>query len=225
MGQIVVVHMRQTWGLVAAAVLASLVLLAEPAQADCSGRVVRFSPLEVARGATLGVTGTGFGDACHDTGPPSEVKDHLGRPLTDIRLFVEQGAQRVLLAAGSADEDYEFSVDVAIPTELEPGPAALVVDVPIDVAVWWPDGAVVQITAEPVPPGFVHPGPAEFGPRASARAPAPGPGLGGRSSTAVDPMAGSSGADDNSSWPIALGAAVAVFVLVGATALWRRRWT
>jgi hypothetical protein len=106
---------------------------ATPAAADCAGPTVRHEVGSFDRGTTLQVDGLAFGDNCYDTGPPPDGQGVLGKPQSDISVFVVQGGEETLVAEGSADADYEFTVDVVLPAALEPGDA--------DVVVRYADGA------------------------------------------------------------------------------------
>src|SRR5262245_38190884 len=66
----------------------------------CVGPAVVVEPAEVPAGGTVTVRGTGFGDDCHDTGPPPAGEGLLGKPLQDIEVYVEQGGRGDLVAAG-----------------------------------------------------------------------------------------------------------------------------
>lgn len=72
------------------------------------------------------VRGEHFGDDCFDQMPrPGGVHGALGDPLSGVEVTIVQADQRHLVAAGSADDDYEFGVDVVVPTSLTPGPASV----------------------------------------------------------------------------------------------------
>ena len=73
----------------------------------------------------LTITGQNFGDDCHDTGTVPPGVGLLGSPLTGLAIVIDQGEREFLVATGSADSDYEFQVDVVVPSELEPGEATL----------------------------------------------------------------------------------------------------
>jgi hypothetical protein len=103
----------------------SPILLPSPAAADCSGPTIQAIHPAV-RGDVITVKGYGFGDNCYDTGPPPAGQGALGIPVGDLELLVSQGDKEVQVASGRADDDYEFSVDVVVPSDLAPGSAWLV---------------------------------------------------------------------------------------------------
>jgi hypothetical protein len=100
---------------------------AAPAAADCQGPTVQVTSSSAARGATIDVVGSGFGDNCYDTGPPPPGEGVLGRPLQDLQVLVVQGDTEQVVAAGDAGADYAFEVSVVVPAALEPGEARVVV--------------------------------------------------------------------------------------------------
>ncbi|MEP7115010.1 MAG: hypothetical protein ABI862_17215 [Ilumatobacteraceae bacterium] len=108
-----------------AALVAAPLASVRPAAASCAAPTVTFKPAKVARGATLTVTGRYFGDDCLDTGTLPPGVGALGTPLTGLTLAIDQGDNEFIVATGSADGDYEFQVDVVVPTALEPGEAIL----------------------------------------------------------------------------------------------------
>lgn len=107
------------------AVLGILALARPPAAAACIDASWEYEPTTVAPGERVRVSGSHFGDNCHDQGslPPGEGV--LGRPLSDIDIVVRQGDNEIVVARGAADQRYEFEVDVVIPTTLSPGEARL----------------------------------------------------------------------------------------------------
>lgn len=108
------------------AVVAGQVLLQSGAAADCAGPAIRVDPMEVAAGAVVSVRGEFFGDDCVDQDPrPEGVHGTLGDPLTGVEVTIVQGDQRHLVAVGSADDDYEFDVDVIVPSSLTAGAAVV----------------------------------------------------------------------------------------------------
>ena len=109
----------------AAAVGIAPVVTELPAAASCAEPTVKFSSLRINRGAVLTITGRNFGDDCLDTGTVPAGVGPLGSPLTGLAIVIDQGEREFLVATGSADSDYEFEVDVVVPSELEPGEATL----------------------------------------------------------------------------------------------------
>jgi hypothetical protein len=111
---------------VTAAALYVVPLLSDhPAMASCVGPTVKFKPTRITRGDVLTITGQYFGDDCLDTGTVPQGVGPLGSPLTGLAIVIDQGEREFLVATGSADSDYEFQVEVVVPSELEPGEATL----------------------------------------------------------------------------------------------------
>ena len=121
-------------------VVGSVVLLCGPAGADCSGPAIRYEAGSVVRGSTVPVEGRWWGDACWDDGRPPPGQGLLGRPITSIEIVVVQEPVEIIVARGTADEDYAFAVDVVVPAELEPGPARLIAR--------WDGGRAAAMTGE-----------------------------------------------------------------------------
>jgi hypothetical protein len=153
-----------------AAAAASIVLAAAfglasaaPAAADCAGPTVRHEVGTFDRGSLLTVDGLAFGDNCYDTGPPPAGEGVLGKPRSDITVFVVQGGEEHLVAEGAADGEYLFTVEVLLPAELEPGEADVVVRYAEGVEAYDPDLLPFTVSdAEPAEP--VGPEVATFGP-------------------------------------------------------------
>jgi hypothetical protein len=103
---------------------AALVAVAPPAGADCSGPTIEYEAGEVDPSAVVTIVGTAWGDNCYDTGPPPPGEGVLGHPVEVIDVFAVQGAEEVLVAEGGADREYEFEVDVTVPSTFEPGEMA-----------------------------------------------------------------------------------------------------
>jgi hypothetical protein len=89
------------------------------------GPEVEVARQAVGRGETLTVTGKGFGDNCYDSGSPPWGEGALGHPLKGIEVVIAQPPGEVVAARGAADVKYRFSVDVTVPTGMEPGDALL----------------------------------------------------------------------------------------------------
>lgn len=121
--------MRVLWALAVTAAAAALFavpsVLHETAGASCVAPMVKFKPSRVARGDVLTITGRYFGDECLDTGTLPPGVGALGIPLTGLAIVINQGPNEFLVATGSADSDYEFQVEVVVPSQLEPGEAVL----------------------------------------------------------------------------------------------------
>ncbi|QGG95767.1 hypothetical protein [Actinomarinicola tropica] len=148
--------------------LSASLLVADPAAADCSGPTIEYDAGEVQPGGTVTVRGSAWGDECYDTGPPPDGEGVLGRPIEDIAIVVEQGPVAALVAIGSADDDYEFEVEVTMPPSILPGEAR--------VRAFWARGivfdatdATVVVTGE-APPDLVELSPVRFGPTEEAEA-------------------------------------------------------
>lgn len=115
---------RVVIGFVAVLVTSSMMAGVPPASADCSGPHITVSPSRALPGATVNIQGQAFGDSCYDTGPPPAGQGALGTPLTDVEIgFVQDGVTTVV-ATVDADNEYQFSVDVTVPADAEPGQAA-----------------------------------------------------------------------------------------------------
>jgi hypothetical protein len=121
------------------------------AHASCAGPRLTVSRGVVAPGASLGVSGFGFGTDCNDTGqsgPP------LGEPMEHITVVFVEGAERLTLGSVDADGDYEVEFSLTVPATATPGPATLAVGsatIPV-----WIDGPPVPAdspTSAPVVQG------------------------------------------------------------------------
>lgn len=76
----------------------------------------------VTAGGVVRVVGRHFSSTCVPADGPS-----VGDPLAEVRLYFEQGDQRVSVANRRADgPDQGFDVPVGIPATLSPGPALLI---------------------------------------------------------------------------------------------------
>ena len=62
-------------------VVGAVAFVPSPASADCSGPTIWYMPRSVVRGEVVSVRGTGWGDACYDTG-------HFADVLYECRLIV-----------------------------------------------------------------------------------------------------------------------------------------
>lgn len=105
-----------------------LVVGVTPADATCSGPRLEYETGPVVRGETVTVTGAAYGDNCYDTGPPPAGEGVLGDPLEEIEVLIVQDDQRIVVARGAANDDYEFEVEVTVPLILHPGEAEMVVE-------------------------------------------------------------------------------------------------
>jgi hypothetical protein len=138
---------------------------ASPAGADCAGPTFRHDLGPVDRGGPLLVEGLAFGDNCYDTGPPPEGQGVLGKPRSDISVFVVQDGEEHLVAEGSADDDYGFAVEVPVPAGLDPGEADVVVRLP-DGFEAYDQEALPFTVSDAVPADGVPADVATFGPEA-----------------------------------------------------------
>src|SRR4051812_20530715 len=93
--------------------------------ATCPTPTVKFRPTRVARGATVTITGQNFGDGCFDSGTVPEGVGKLGDPLAGLVIVIDQADREYVVASGSADRDYKFSVEITVPAGLEPGEATV----------------------------------------------------------------------------------------------------
>jgi hypothetical protein len=91
--------------------------------ANCPVPVVKFRPVRVARGGKITITGTNFGDCLSSGSVPAPGP--LGSPLTGLDISIVQDANEVVVATGSADDNYAFQVEVVVPAGLTPGKATL----------------------------------------------------------------------------------------------------
>jgi MYXO-CTERM domain-containing protein len=189
-----------------------------PAAADCAGPTVTHEVGTFDRGAMLTVDGLAFGDNCYDTGPPPAGEGVLGKPRSDISVFVVQGGEEHLVAEGAADAEYLFTVEVLLPAELEPGEADVVVRYADGVEAHDPDLLPFTVSdadpAEPEGPEVASFGPAETEPEVVQ---VPGDGDEGEAGEAGEVT--TSGGDDPplgflvASGVLALGAVAALLAL------------
>src|SRR6478736_2042809 len=117
--------MRRIGGALIAAIIASLLTSQGTAAAACPQPTAKVRPSRAARGATITITGQNFGDDCHDTGTVPAGVGKLGDPLNGLVIVIDQADREYVVASGSADADYGFSVDVVVPAGLEPGQATV----------------------------------------------------------------------------------------------------
>lgn len=123
---------------------AAVMLGPTPAGASCVGPRITVEPTAAAPGDAVEIHGQYFGTDCNDTGGSGPV---LGEPRTDIRLQVVQQDVATQITHVDANADYEFAVRVALPANLQPGPATI----------GWADpesfGAktMIDVTAAPTP--------------------------------------------------------------------------
>jgi hypothetical protein len=172
------------------------------AAADCAGPTIEHSSGPMDRGSLITVKGTGFGSNCYDTGPPPEGEGIMGKPLQAIEVAFVQGDTDVVVASGSADTNYEFAVDVAVPSTLQPGDVTVV-------ARWGNGAEAANCTLDPlvVSDTAAQPGNSEvvgFGPRQA-------------------PPSTGDGDDGTDLWVMAGAAAVLAVATVGITSWLLRR--
>ena len=170
------------------------------------------------RGGLLLVEGVAFGDNCYDTGPPPAGEGVLGKPRSDITVFVVQGGEEHLVAEGAADGEYLFTVEVLLPAELEPGEADVVVRYAEGAEAYDPDLLPFTVSgAEPAEP--VGPEVATFGPVETEPEVVQVPGEGEEGEAGQEGEVTTRGGDDPplgffiASGVLALGAVVALLVL------------
>lgn len=146
--------------LLAAMVLAATVAIdvarAGDAGAACAGPSVMFAPSTVAPGQKIFVTGSGWGDDCLDVNPPPTGA--LGNPVDGIEIVLTQGEREWVLTSVDADDEYEFSTEVTVPSDAAVGAAQLAARQAVHGVVQPAPSAEVTIT-EP-PPGATVPDPA-----------------------------------------------------------------
>jgi hypothetical protein len=137
-----------------------------PAAADCIGPTILPITGELVRGEPVTITGRGWGDQCYDTGPPPPGQGTLGTPADDIEIRFTQGDTDVVVAQGSADDEYRFEVTVSVPTSLAPGEARLWARPVGSTAGAAPATALVVVVVSAAPPAAEAPVPAiaVFGP-------------------------------------------------------------
>lgn len=102
----------------------AMTFVAGPAQASCASPRISSSATNVTRGETITVKGDAWGTGCNDTnrkpGQPA-----LGAPKTDIVIEIVQDGKHVVLAKGNATNSYSFTVQLVVPSTLQPGTATL----------------------------------------------------------------------------------------------------
>jgi len=116
---------RQRILITLAALLVGVIVLQQPAAADCAGPTLQYETGEFAPGGLVRVTGSAFGNNCYDTGPPPEGEGVLGVPVSDIEILLVQGDMEWVVAMGNAGNDYSFIVEVQIPLDASPGEARI----------------------------------------------------------------------------------------------------
>ena len=86
------------------------------AGADCSGPIFEVDDRRITAGDQLRITGSGWGDACNDTGGPGCDPPPLGEPIQDVTIMLRNKATRetVEVATVDADDEYAFEVVVEI---------------------------------------------------------------------------------------------------------------
>jgi len=131
-----------------AALLVGLVVLQQPASADCSGPTLTYETGEFAPGDLVGVTGSSFGNNCYDTGPPPLGQGVLGIPVSNIDILLVQGDTEWVVAMGNADDDYAFEVDVQIPLDAAAGEAHITARWNIDWEPYIPTTDAIVITED-----------------------------------------------------------------------------
>jgi hypothetical protein len=110
------------------------------------------------------ITGQYFGDGCADTGTLPAGAGPLGQPLTGLVIVIDQADREYVVATGSADDRYEFAVDVVVPAGLQPGQATVSI-VAGDARMEVPTPLVISAAA---PVGNKNDAVATFGPSTTA---------------------------------------------------------
>jgi hypothetical protein len=106
---------------IAAVLIALLALDVRASAASCVGPQIDYSVDSVSPGQVVRVTGMYWGTDCYDTGDSRRDSGALGQPQHDIEVLVLQDQDGPVVARGSADRQYRFTVDVLIPGPLRPG--------------------------------------------------------------------------------------------------------
>jgi hypothetical protein len=119
--------MRIRWALkggLTTVVLLTTLLLAGPGErsagADCVGPTLEVTPARAALGEVVTIAGSYFGTECNDAGPPGE-RAVLGAPQEGIIVTISAGGRDRPVAVVDADDEYAFSVDVAVPPSIGVG--------------------------------------------------------------------------------------------------------
>ncbi len=140
---------RQRVLLTLAAIIIGVIVLQEPASADCEGPTLDYETGEFAPGETIEVTGQWFGNNCYDTGPPPDGEGFLGLPIEGIDIVVVQGTNEWTVATGDADADYAFAVRVMLPPDLGSGEATVTARYAADWGPWIATTEPLIITDDP----------------------------------------------------------------------------
>jgi hypothetical protein len=82
------------------------------------------------RGTSLTVTGQNFWDRCNDVRTPGQPPPPAPKGAKNIKIFLRQGKESILLATVDADASLRFSVAVTIPANAVVGGAAVVAEAP-----------------------------------------------------------------------------------------------
>ncbi len=154
--------------LVVGAICAALCAATPPARADCAGPMVEVSEKDLDRANDVTIIGRFWGDNCYDTGAPPAGEGTLGKPIDPIEIVFVQNGTDFPVALGAADEDYEFSVTLPVPWDLEPGPAQMVVR---SIGGDWPIDAPVEVMVTDAATSAFRTTITRFGPEASDVAP------------------------------------------------------
>lgn len=152
--------------------VAAVTFTARPAQAKCVGPSISSSATDVNRGETITVTGKAWGTGCNDVNPDAS-EGALFAPKTGIVVEIIQGGQHTVLAKGNAAKDYAFTVQVEVPSTLQPGPATLTAGTPaapvgLTISDSPPSGEAQTSVASFGPTGPVKPKPMEGSPTAQS---------------------------------------------------------
>ena len=103
-----------------------LALTPAPAAAACVPPTIDVQPVTVPPGGTVTVTGRDFFVGCDDTAAPGEpLPERPGPPDTNIELVFEQNGSQQTLRVVAADESFQFTSEVAVPTSSSSGHAVI----------------------------------------------------------------------------------------------------
>jgi putative cell wall-binding protein len=118
---------RSTRGIVVALLLLLMVGASPPRTsfASCPAPALNVDPDLAAAGQEVRVDGAYFGTGCDDTAGPGERPSGLGEPAQDIQIEFEQEGRVDLLGSVDADDEYTFSLEVALPDDAQTGAATL----------------------------------------------------------------------------------------------------
>ena len=100
------------------------------AEAMCISPKMLLSVSTGERGTNLTVTGQYFWDRCNDERTPGQPPPPAPKGAKNIKIFLRQGKESILLATVDADASLRFSVAVTIPANAVAGGAVFVAEAP-----------------------------------------------------------------------------------------------